>query len=67
MFLADKCNFFEKWEKFLLKKLEDKKLIVLERDCYNVFYDLIEETKGDLANFLDDGTWPPLIDEFVAS
>jgi len=66
---GDKCKFFESWEKFLMEKHKQGKLIVLERDCYNMFYDLVKATKGDMANFaaVDDGTWPPLFDEFAAS
>jgi len=52
-----------------MEKRKQGKLIVLERDCYNMFYDLVKATKGDMANFaaVDDGTWPPLFDEFAAS
>ena len=66
MFLADKCRFFEQWNEFLMEKLNQGKMIVLERDCYNMFYELVDQTNGDLANFVDDGTWPPLFDEFIA-
>ena len=27
--------------------------------------DFIEETKGDLKNYVDDGSWPVTVDNFV--
>lgn len=26
--------------------------------------EVIEQTKGDFANFVDDGAWPSIIDQF---
>ena len=32
-----------------------------------MFYELVDLTRGDIkANFVDDGTWPPIIDAFIA-
>jgi hypothetical protein len=28
--------------------------------------DMLEETKGDLSTFDEEGSWPVMIDEFVA-
>jgi len=36
------------------------------KDTWDLFYELIKQTRGNLANFVDDGSWPSLIDEFVA-
>lgn len=30
-----------------------------------MFYTLVEQTKGDFANYVDDGCWPTLFDDFV--
>lgn len=30
-----------------------------------MFFEFLRETKGDVANYVDDGGWPCLIDEFV--
>ena len=32
-----------------------------------MFYELIVKTKGNISNFVDDGCWPSLIDEFMES
>lgn len=37
----------------------------LPRDTWDLFYELVKTTNGDLKNFVDDGSWPSLIDEFV--
>ena len=29
-----------------------------------MLYELIEQTGGDFANYVDDGAWPVLIDQF---
>lgn len=48
-----------------MQKLNDKKLIVLDRDSFNLFPDFIEVSRGKLEDFVDDGTWPAIYDEFV--
>lgn len=48
-------------------KFEKKEIIVVTRDTWDLFYDFVKQTRGNLANFEDDGAWPVMIDEFVAS
>jgi|LauGreDrversion4_2_1035121.scaffolds.fasta_scaffold111866_1 hypothetical protein len=36
------------------------------KDTWDMFYEMIEQTKGEIQNFIDDGTWPPIIDQFIA-
>jgi len=38
---------------------------VVTYDTWDLFYDLVKETNGDLKNFEDHGAWPALIDEFM--
>lgn len=63
LFLGDRCPFLGKWEKFLLEEKSDLKVIT--KDNWELFYDLVKQTKGDLNNFVDDGAWPSLFDEFI--
>jgi len=50
-----------------MSKKEEGKLKAVSKDLWNQFYDLVADTKGDMANFVDDGCWPSLIDEFFSS
>jgi len=61
LLLSDKCKFFDTWIKFLS---ESQKLQVITKDTWNTFYDLINACQGDFNNFVDDGTWPSIIDAF---
>lgn len=65
LFLSDKCKFLDKWAKFLREKQTQGKLLVVPRDTWDLFYVLVRDTKGELTNFVDDGSWPSLFDEFV--
>ena len=53
------------WCRFLQEKKANKSLIVVPKDVWDMFYELVKSTKGDLKNFEDDGAWPTLFDEFV--
>lgn len=64
LFLGKRCTFLGKWIKFLQE--EKKELKVITRDTWDLFYDLVKQTNGDLKNFVDDGAWPSQIDEFIA-
>ena len=48
-----------------MQKYESNALRVITRDNWDLFWDLIKATRGDMRNFEDDGAWPALIDEFV--
>ena len=64
---SSKCQFLNQWKAFLMGKFERKEIIVVTRDTWDLFYDFVKQTRGNLANFEDDGAWPVMIDEFVAS
>ena len=38
---------------------------VVTRDTWDLFYDLNQQTNGDLKNFEDDGGWPTTFDSFI--
>ena len=59
------CQFMGKWKQFLEKKNEKGELLAITRDNWDLFYELHEQTGGDLRNFEDDGGWPTLFDEFI--
>lgn len=63
MFFKD-CRFFDKWAQFLREKRDSGRLLVLPRDTWDQFFILVRETRGDMNNFVDDGSWPTLFDEF---
>lgn len=50
------------WVEFF--KGEKKDQLVISKDTWNMLLELIESTKGDFANYVDDGAWPVLIDQF---
>ena len=59
------CGFLAKWKAFLMGKFERNEILVVAKDTWDLFYDLQKETQGNIANFVDDGCWPAIIDEFV--
>lgn len=62
MLLTDKCNFIMQFIEFLQKEKAD--LLVIQKDTWTMILELIEQTKGDFNNFVDDGAWPSMIDQF---
>jgi DCN1-like protein 1/2 len=62
--LKNKCRFLNDWIEFIQTDLKDQ--IVIPLDSWNMFLELIETTMGDMNKFVDDGSWPPMIDQFVA-
>lgn len=64
LFLGKKCQFLGKWIQFIQE--EKKELKVITQDCWDLFYDLVKQTDGDIKKFVDDGAWPSMVDEFVA-
>jgi DCN1-like protein 1/2 len=63
LFLSKRCSFLKQWITFL--EAEKKELLVITRDTWDLFFDLVKQTNGDLKNFVDDGAWPSIIDEFI--
>ena len=63
LLLQSKCKFLADWLDFM--RNEKKDLQVVQKDTWNMFLELIETTGGDFAKFQDDGTWPPIIDQFT--
>ena len=43
---------------------QEKKMNVT-KDLWNMFLEFTLATNGKIENFVDDGCWPNLIDEFV--
>lgn len=64
MLLGKKCNYLDKWCAFMQKKKDDGKLLVVSKDTWTMFFELLLANKGDLAATEDDDTWPTIIDEF---
>lgn len=64
LLLASKCSFLPIWVEFLQTEKRDQ--VAIPADTWNMLLELIDGTKGNLANFVDDGTWPPIIDQFIA-
>ena len=63
LLIGAKARFLKDWVQFLQAEKTDQKVVT--KDTWNMLLELVEQTRGDLANFVDDGTWPPLIDQFV--
>lgn len=63
---SGKCQFLSSWKTFLSEKAQRGEILVVTKDTWDLFYELVKQTRGNLANFVDDGSWPSLIDEFVA-
>ena len=61
-----KCQYIEQWKTFVTGKAERGEILVITKDTWDLFYDLVKQTRGNIANFEDDGAWPSMIDEFVA-
>ena len=62
--LKDRCRFLNLWIAFLTEEKKDLKVVT--KDTWDMIYELNETTKGDLSAFVDDGSWPPIIDGFIA-
>ena len=39
----------------------------MTKDIWEYFYDTHIETNGDIGNYEDDGSAPPVFDEFIES
>ena len=67
LLIGSKCQFLTQWKAFVMGKKERGEQLVVTRDTWDLFYDLIKQTNGNIANFVDDGAWPSMIDQFVES
>lgn len=61
MFLKDRCEFLQIWINFI----ESNPIKIVKKDEWNMFYEMVAETKGSFKNYKDEGCWPLLFDEFV--
>jgi hypothetical protein len=59
--LAKKCGFLDVWFEFL----ESAKITIIKKDHWEMFFLFNRATKGNLKNFVDDGAWASIIDEFM--
>ena len=66
LLLSKKCSFLDKWIQFVNGKKERGEILVITKDTWDLFYDLVKQTRGNISNFEDDGAWPSMIDDFVA-
>lgn len=62
LLLTGKCKFLNQWIEFF--RTEKKDVKVISKDTWNMLLELIEQTHGDFNNYVDDGAWPVLIDQF---
>ncbi len=63
LLLSDKCKFLDHWIAFYQN--DKKEVQVVQKDTWTMLLELIEATKGDFNNFVDDGCWPSIIDQFT--
>jgi DCN1-like protein 1/2 len=42
LFFSGKCQFLDRWNAFMMGKLESKSLLVVTKDVWDLFYDLIK-------------------------
>jgi hypothetical protein len=50
--LGDRCPFLPLWCDFLT---ESEKVEAISKDTWYMLYDFIDQTKGDINNYVDDG------------
>lgn len=60
--LSDKCNFIKDFIEFIQTEKKDQQ--VIQKDNWMMLYELIETTRGDFKNFVDDGCWNILVEQF---
>ena len=61
MFLHDKCQFLSHWIAFI----EANPIKIVKKDEWNMFYEMVTDTKGIFDNYKDEGCWPIMFDDFV--
>ena len=67
LLIGAKCQFLAQWKDFVIGKRDRGEQLVVTRDTWDLFFDLVKQTRGNIANFEDDGAWPSMIDQFVES
>jgi len=60
--LKDRFPFLGKWITYL-DSLATKSDIT--KDTWNMLLEFHYQTRGNIDNYIDDGAWPVMIDEFV--
>ncbi|CDW86113.1 UNKNOWN [Stylonychia lemnae] len=60
--LSNKCLFLNDFIEFL--QTEKKDQLVMQKDNWVMFLELVESTRGDFGNFVDDGCWNTMIEQF---
>ena len=48
-----------------MKFIETSPIKIVKKDEWNMFYEMVAETKGSFKNYKDEGCWPLIFDEFV--
>lgn len=61
LLFSSKCSFLDQWVSFL----QTKNAAFIKMDQWLMFYQLVTETNGNFNNFVDDGAWATIIDEFA--
>lgn len=65
MFLTEKCKYMKQWIAFIQNE-QDGGMKAISKDTWEMIWELIKQTNGNMKNFVDDGTWPSIIDRFVS-
>jgi len=60
--LKDRFPFIEQWLDFIDNSANKNDIT---KDTWNMLLEFHLVTKGNLSNYVDDGAWPVMIDEFV--
>ena len=66
LIIGSSCGFLSQWQDFCKGKVDRNEIKVITKDTWLLFWDFNKQTRGNFANFEDDGAWPCIIDEFVA-
>jgi len=60
--LKGRFPFFQQWMEFLEQSGNKSDI---PKDTWNMLWEFHLTTRGNLSNYVDDGAWPVMIDEFV--
>lgn len=59
---SSQCPLRDKYIQFVAKSYSESGI---SKDAWNQSLEFLWDTKGDLSNFVDDGSWPIVVDDFV--